>query len=96
VREAAEYPNIVHMLNAVFNINASLSDEASKSLYVRSAIASGKVLALKRELAAAFTDASICWQQLLFNDEYEVFAADTEEEARAYAYRILVEPLEHA
>jgi hypothetical protein len=87
--------NVVHMLKTVFNVDSGLSEDAAIKIYRRSAESSGKLEKLKSELEQAFSDKNLSWKSLLANDDYEVFDAENEEEAKAYAMRILRDPLQH-
>lgn len=86
--------NIRHMLKTVFNVDSGLSEDAAVRIYRRSAVASGKLGALKEELVLALRDSEFSWKELLLNSDYEVFSAETEDEARSYAVRVLWEPLQ--
>ena len=81
------------MLKTVFNVDNGLSEDAAIQIYRRSAESSGNMQELKRELSRAFADEEVSWKRILLNEEYEVLDAETEEEARMYAIRILSEPL---
>lgn len=88
-----KYPIIVRMLKTLFNSEDGLSEDVSIGLYVRTASSEGVVDALKSELESAFSDTSLSWRQMLANDDYEVYCADTEDEASQYVRRILWAPM---
>jgi hypothetical protein len=88
------YPNIIHCLRTLFNAEDGLSEDAAQGLYMRSIESSGRKAALVQELKAALVDQSFSWKSALFNDEYEVFDAASEEEARDYARNLLWEPIQ--
>jgi hypothetical protein len=82
------------MLKAIFNSEDGISEDAAIRLYQRAAKSSRPgVDVLKRELEFAFSDESLSWRQMLLNEDYEVFDASSEDEAREYARRILWTPL---
>lgn len=85
--------SVVHMLKTVFNVDGGLSDEAAINIYRRAAQSSGKLEALREELDYALSDPSVSWKTLLANSDYEVFDAETEQQAKSHAIRILLEPL---
>lgn len=85
--------SVVHMLKTVFNVDSGLSEEDAINIYRRSALSSGKLEVLLEELSYALSDPSISWKALLANTDYEVFDAETEQQAKSYAIRILSEPL---
>jgi len=88
-----KYPIISRMLRTIFNSEDGLSEDVATRMYIRAASAEGVVDALKSELESAFSDANLSWQDMLANDDYEVYCADTEEEASQYAKRILWLPI---
>lgn len=88
-----KYPNILHALNTAFNVENGLSEAAAIRLYVRSLDADGQTEALKSELREAFDDPSLAWVELLSNDDYDVYYAESEEEAKTHARRLLWEPI---
>jgi len=88
-----EFQNIAAMLKTSFNAEDGLSEDVAIRLYRKAALSSGKLEALKQELEIAFSSNEVSWKFFLFNDDYEVFDAETEEEAREYARRILWKPL---
>ncbi|MDP2870554.1 hypothetical protein [Methyloversatilis sp.] len=89
-----EIDSVLHMLKTIFNVDSGLSEAAAINIYRRSAQSSGKLEALLEELGYALSDPSVSWKALLANSDYEVFDAETEEQAKAYARRVLWEPLQ--
>nr|WP_315381306.1 hypothetical protein [uncultured Sphingomonas sp.] len=88
------YPNITHALRTIFNAEDGLSEDVSKRLYQRSAQLGQNTEDLKSELRSAFSDSnSISWKIMLYNSDYEVYDAEDEEDARAYAFKILWQPI---
>jgi hypothetical protein len=81
------------MLRTVFNAEDGLSEDVAIRLYQRAASSSGKLAALKEELQIAFEDEEVSWKNILWNDDYEVYDARDEKEAREFARRILWKPL---
>lgn len=88
------FENVVHMLKTVFNVDSGLSEDAAIRIYQRTAQSSGKLGRIREELGQGLNDPGVSWRTLLLNDDYEVFDAETEDEARAYAVKILWEPLQ--
>lgn len=84
-----EFPTIVAMLKTSFNAEDGLSEDVSIRLYRKMAILSGDLKALKEELEMAFSSKDVSWKEILYNDDYEFFYAETENEARDYAQKIL-------
>ncbi len=88
-----EFPTITHMLRTAYNVEDGLSDEVSVRLYQRAAASPDTFEKLKNELQSAFSRQDISWRNILLNEDYEVFDAGTEQEAREYAYQILWTPI---
>jgi hypothetical protein len=88
-----KYENIRHMLRTVFVADFSLPEIMAINIYIESLRSSGKTEEIKRELAEAFEDESVCWRRMLANDEYEVLEFETDEEAKAYVKRALWDSL---
>ena len=44
---------------------------------------------MKADVVGVFSDSSASWRELLFNDEYEVHEAESEEDAKAFTKEIL-------
>lgn len=93
MKDMNSFENVVHMLRTVFNVDSGLSEDAAIKIYRRTAQSSGKLERLREELRHGFGDPAVSWRSLLSNEDYEVFDAETEDEARSYALRILWEPL---
>ena len=89
-----KYPLISHALRTCFNVEDGLSLDAGIRLYVRNAVSTGRVEEYLKEVDAAMADAAVDWKSVLLNDEYEVYDADTPDEAKQYAQQILQEPLQ--
>ncbi len=88
------FENVAHMLKTVFNVDSGLSEDAAIKIYRRAAESSGKLQNLREELGRGLSDPEVSWKKLLLNEGYEVFDAESEEDARRYAIRILWEPLQ--
>jgi hypothetical protein len=80
------YPQIRKIFLGIYSVGTGLSDVSAKRIFL--AELSSNAL-LRSEIEAAFKDNSLVWRELLFNLEYEVYEADTEEEARSYAMELL-------
>jgi hypothetical protein len=87
------YPLIERALQTAFNAEDGLSLEVAKQLYARAVAGSPTLKNIGQELDKAFKDPSVSWRGMLRNDRYEVYDFDSEEEAKAFAYEILVVPL---
>ncbi|APP76215.1 hypothetical protein [Xanthomonas vesicatoria] len=89
-----QYSRISSVLKTAFNAEDGLSLEVSKRLYERLVTRSPGFEGFKAELAEAFENPRTSWKSLLLNDQYEVYDAINEMEARDYAFSILWLPLQ--
>lgn len=87
---------ISNALRTAFNAEDGLSAEASTRLYLQLITSSPAFEGFKTELAKAFADPHTPWRALLLNEQYEVYDAADESEARDYALRVLWLPIEHS
>lgn len=78
---------IKNVLSSAFSVQTGLDDEVTFSLYRRAIEADP---ALRSEVVRAFNDKSVRWTERLFNDDYEVFEADSADEALELARRLLI------
>jgi hypothetical protein len=88
-----KYPIVMQMLRTAFNAEDGLSLDVAVRLYKRAAESSGIIESLRGELKEAFSNPSLSWKALLANQEFEVIDADSEEQARDYAVKILWDPM---
>jgi len=88
----SDFPVIEYALKTIFTVEAGLSEDAAIRMYVRST--ANRAGRLKEELRQAFGRSDISWKALLRNESYEVYDAETEAEAMAFAKRILLDPLQ--
>ena len=88
------HPRISSALKTAFNAEDGLSPEASTRLYIQLVTRSPSFEGFAAELAEALADQSTPWKALLLNEQYEVYDAASEDEARDYARRILWLPIE--
>lgn len=89
----SDFPQIHRVLKTFFNAEDGLSEDAAIRMYQRATALSANRDAMESELSRAFKDGYVSWKKLLLNDDYEVFDASSEDEAREYARRILWAPI---
>jgi len=89
-----KYPLITHALRTCFNAEDGLSLDVAIRLYVGLAVGKGMVGEYLSEVDAAMSDPATDWKAMLLNDDYEVYYAETADEAKQYARQILHEPLQ--
>ncbi|MEO1615998.1 MAG: hypothetical protein AAFV88_09130 [Planctomycetota bacterium] len=82
----SQYPSLENILSSLFSVQTGLEDDDASAAFRRALASSPK---LEAEIRAAFADPSISWTKLLFNDDYEVYEADSEQDARQFASEIL-------
>ena len=90
----ARYARIAHALRTIFNAEDGLSPEVSKELYLRAIANSPSLVGLKSELEDALSDPSVSWKEFLCNEQYEVFDAQNEQQAREFASALLLASLQ--
>jgi hypothetical protein len=83
------YPEIRRILSIAFSIETGLSDDAASAMLRRALQSSEWRRRFEAELIDAFSSSQTNWSELLFNDDYEVLEADTENQARAHAAALL-------
>jgi hypothetical protein len=81
-----DYSHVRNILACVFSVQTGLDDVAAQSAYQRALDFNP---ALKAEVQKALADADVSWKELLFNDEYEVYEAESERDAKTFACRLL-------
>lgn len=87
-----EYPEIRYVLKTIFAVDVGLSEQASEALFRRALSNENWRRIFEKELEIAFADPEVSWSELLFNDQYEVYQADSEDEARELAISLLWSP----
>lgn len=87
-----QLPSLRNVLSSVFSVQTGLSDESAKAMFLR-AVSADPIL--MKEIVGAFDSEATDWKELLFNDEYEVYEAETSDEARELARELLLDPLEN-
>lgn len=84
------YPEIRQAL-FLFSVQVGLTDDFAREILERSLQNSEARRKFEEEVSKAFSDATTSWEKLLFNDEYEVYEAETKEQAREMAAEMLWE-----
>lgn len=86
-----EYPKLQNTLGAVFSVTTGLSDDAQRRMLERALQQPEWREEFQNELRAAMTDEGTSWMELLANERYEVYEADSEVDARRIAVSLLWE-----
>lgn len=84
---------IARTLKTCYNAEDGLSIDVSKRLYARLIADSPAFSGFKEEVERALSDHDVSWKALLSCTDYEVQTTETEEEARALARSLLLDPL---
>lgn len=90
----SSFPLIENALKVIFNVEAGLSEMDAISIYVRDIEICNKAESIKVELKKAFEDETVSWREMPLNESYEVYDAESEDEAKAFVRRILWDPLQ--
>lgn len=79
------------LLDDLVNFDLGLSEDEGKDLYMRMLADAHWCTRIAKEVGLAFSDTSFSW--VIFFDEHDLYASDSESDARIYAERIIAEPL---
>lgn len=80
------YPAIRNILSSVFSVQTGLDDDAAAAAYHRALRFDPQ---LSGEIGDVFADDNVNWSNMLFNEEYEVYEAESEADARTFAIELL-------
>jgi hypothetical protein len=86
----SDYKLIKHCL-LLFDTQHGITDEEARRIYLQGI--APKRDEMREELERAFADKSLSWRELLFNREYKIYYTVSEAEAKDYAKKILLDPL---
>lgn len=78
------YPALRNLLMSILSVDVGLSEEREEEALTSSLANQEHRGRLRRELESAFADPDVSWIDLLANEIYCVFSADSEEEAKTY------------
>lgn len=79
-----QYPVLKNLLVSIMSVDVGLSQEREEAALVASLENGEYRQKIRHELEAAFLDEDFSWMNLLDNENYCVFPADSEEEAKEY------------
>lgn len=79
-----QYPFLKNLLISTMSVDVGLSEEREEAALLASLANAAYRQQIRRELEAAFLDEDFSWINLLDNENYCVFPADSEEEAKEY------------
>ena len=85
----SEWPTIRKILGICFSSDVGLSRDAALGVFKRCLAVAETRDALEAELVAAFSASTPVWTELLYNRDYEVMEANSEQEAREWAKEYL-------
>jgi hypothetical protein len=79
-----KYPALRNLLMSILSVDVGLSEEREDEALASSLANHEYRGRLRKELECAFVDPDVSWIDLLANEIYCVFSADSEEEAKTY------------
>ncbi|GGB22084.1 hypothetical protein [Agarivorans gilvus] len=83
------YSTLRNLLISVFSVDVGLEENEEIEALERVLSDSSQRMEIEGELRQLFQDTSISWSELLENDEYVVYPADDEADAKAYVVESL-------
>lgn len=78
------YPAIKNILRSLFSVEVGLEDATANAMLVQALNDPVYRKIIEGELIELSADYTLSWIELLDNDEYAVYAADDEAEAKKY------------
>ncbi|QMV15560.1 hypothetical protein [Vibrio spartinae] len=79
-----DYPSLRNLLISIFSVDVGLEESDEIAALERVLSDPIQKAEIESELKQLFKDKSICWSELLENEEYVVYPADDEEDAKEY------------
>ena len=83
------YPSLKNLLISIFSVDVGLEENDEIAALERVLSDPPQRAEIEEELRQLFQDFSISWSKLLDNDEYVVYPADDEEDAKEYVVESL-------
>jgi hypothetical protein len=83
------YPSIRNLLISVFSVDVGLEENEEIAALERVLSDESQRTEIEYELRQLFQDKNISWMELLENDEYVVYPADDEDDAKEYVIAAL-------
>ena len=83
------YPTLRNLLISVFSVDVGLEENEEIAALERMLSDPAQRTEIEGELRQLFQDTSTSWSELLENDEYVVYPADDEEDAKEYVVESL-------
>ena len=83
------YPSLRNLLISIFSVDVGLEESEERAALERVLSDPAQRTDIEQELRQLFHDTSISWSELLENDEYVVYPADDEEDAKEYVVESL-------
>ncbi len=79
-----DYPSLRNLLISIFSVDVGLEESDEIAALERVLSDPIQKAEIESELKQLFKDKSISWSELLENEEYVVYPADDEEDAKEY------------
>jgi hypothetical protein len=87
------FKNIEYALHTMFSSKFGFPEEMAIGFYRDSMLNTSNSEDIKRELQEAFGDPEFSWMEMLEHPDCEYYYAEDETDARAYAKKILWDPI---
>lgn len=86
-----KYKLLDELAISVYSVDLGLSEEQAEKMYRRKLENAEWKNVISAEIELAFSDKNFFWSN--FFDEHDIYTADSEDDARAYAERLFLAPL---
>jgi hypothetical protein len=88
-----DFPKIEYALHTMFSSSSGFSEDVAIELYQDSMLNTSSTKALRAELEDAFGNPEFSWKAMLEHPDCEYYYAQDEADAKAYARKILWDPI---
>ncbi|TFF14541.1 hypothetical protein EXW72_03925 [Pseudomonas sp. BCA14] len=78
------YSFVVNILESVFSVDVGFDDLEAQAALKRILNDPAQRVIIERELLCLYNDESISWVKLLDNEDYVVYPADDDDDAKSY------------
>jgi hypothetical protein len=87
------FPQIEYALHTMFSSQEGFAEHVAIHLYRNAMLNTSATKDLKSELEEAFADPEVSWKAMLEHPDCEYYYAEDEADAKAYAKKILWDPI---
>lgn len=86
-----KYVLLDELMVSVYSVEIGLTEEQAEDFYVKKLKNIDYLNKISNEIYLAFVDKNFSWSN--FFDEHDIYTADSEDDAKKYAERIILAPL---